>query len=275
MLGEHAMAPRRHLLAARWNAMPLWPLVETAAPQETLRPRAWYSACISDFVQADERLILCELVANSDFDVTPEQKNAWLDEVGTLRPALAGLDGYVYLEFTIPRVGRRADAVVVVGAAIFVLEFKTSGGRGLDQVTDYCFDLKYFHSGRHSAVIVPMLVSPNAGAGADLVRGDDDVYFAVRTQGQDLGIRVRECLAGIDGVPLDASSWAAAPYRPTPTIVEAARALFAGAPRGRNCQLRGKWRELGGHLEQDRADCRVGKRERGKGDLLCNRRSGR
>src|SRR6185437_10384698 len=120
MLGEHAMAPRRHLLAARWNAMPLWPLVETAAPKEALRPRAWYSARISDFAKADERLILGELVANSDFDVTPEQKNAWLDEVGMLRTALAGLDGDVYLEFTIPRVGRRADAVVVVGAVIFV-----------------------------------------------------------------------------------------------------------------------------------------------------------
>ena len=70
--------------------------------------------------------------------------------------------GAIYLEFIIPRMGRRIDAVVIIGAVIFVLEFKV-GERDfrtedVDQVVDYALDLQNFHEGSHDAYIAPVLI---------------------------------------------------------------------------------------------------------------------
>jgi len=44
------------------------------------------------------------------------------DDTGNLH--LTGLTGSLYLEFDIPRMGRRIDAVVLNGPVVFVVEFK-------------------------------------------------------------------------------------------------------------------------------------------------------
>jgi hypothetical protein len=47
-----------------------------------------------------------------------------LEEIQILRKSLNGIDGSVFLEFTIPRMGRRIDAVVLVSSVVFAIEFK-------------------------------------------------------------------------------------------------------------------------------------------------------
>ncbi len=87
-------------------------------------PRAWYGASLAEFLSAEPAAILGDLVANSGFTDVPEQKDAWLNELGFLKGQLSGLTRSLFLEFDIPRMGRRIDAVVLSGPVVFVVEFK-------------------------------------------------------------------------------------------------------------------------------------------------------
>jgi hypothetical protein len=65
--------------------------------------------------------------------------------------------------------GRRIDAVALIGPLIFVIEFKTNKTsfelKDQDQVVDYALDLHHFHEGSHHATIAPILVSTRAAQG--------------------------------------------------------------------------------------------------------------
>src|ERR1051326_4975107 len=95
------------------------PLTSTA-PVSPLR--SWYAASIAEFLQAPPDQIVGHLTTNADFAVELDQRDAWLTEIRLLSAALEGLTGSILLEFNIPRVGQRIDAVVLVGPVIFVLE---------------------------------------------------------------------------------------------------------------------------------------------------------
>ena len=69
------------------------------------------------------------------------QRDAWLTQIGELKPELTGLSGTIHLEFAIPRMGRRVDAVFLCGPAVFVIEYKVGSDQyfshAIEQVTDY------------------------------------------------------------------------------------------------------------------------------------------
>ena len=55
---------------------------------------------------------------------------AWLQQLSILRLSLANqADGRIFLEFYIPRMGKRADAVLIAANIIFVIEFKAGATR--------------------------------------------------------------------------------------------------------------------------------------------------
>ena len=87
------------------------------------------------------------------------------------RSALTGIEGAIHLEFIVPRLGSRIDAVVISGPALFVIEFKVGRARfrsaDLNQAWDYALDLKNFHSGSHHASIIPILVATEAASSDD------------------------------------------------------------------------------------------------------------
>src|SRR5579872_1236638 len=95
-------------------------------PSHTLdvSSRAWYSASITEFLHTDSDTIVGRLTTNSDFAVLPEQRDAWLFEIRLLQDRLVGLAGSLFMEFSIPRMGRRIDAVLLTGPIVFVIEFK-------------------------------------------------------------------------------------------------------------------------------------------------------
>ncbi len=99
------------------------------------------------------------MVRRNDFDLTGTQRGAWLEQAEILKRVLARHQGALYLEFTIPRMGRRIDALVIIGPVIFVLEFKVGeqifSAQDMDQVEDYALDLHNFHEGSHHAFIAP------------------------------------------------------------------------------------------------------------------------
>lgn len=211
------------------------------SPPSNRLPRAWYDADLPSFLTTSADTILGALTrASGDHAVEPAQTQAWLAEIALLKSWLAPYrEGSVFLEFTIPRMGRRIDAVLLLGELVVVIEFKVGQGRieraALDQAWDYALDLKNFHEASHVRRIVPILVATESKI--------DQIYFpefakdgvakpiAVSPEAMPQMLAHLQTLQPSVQDPAatahDAATWTAAPYRPTPTIVEAARALYA------------------------------------------------
>jgi hypothetical protein len=196
-------------------------------------PAAYYSARVDDFIGETTEAILGALTQRSAFAVEPSQRDAWLGEIAILKAALAGIDGSVFLEFDVPRIGSRIDAVLVAGPAVFVIEFKVGERRfnshDFNQGWDYALDLKNFHLASHDAPIVPVLVATESEDHEPTLTdpADDQVFRPMTCNAEALGQALRLRLAQVTGTTLDPLAWARAPYQPTPTIIEAAQALYA------------------------------------------------
>jgi hypothetical protein len=195
--------------------------------------RAWLNSSIDTFVRDSAESVVGALTLGNPLTTTREQADAWREQVAILQPALAGLSGSLYFEFDIPRMGRRIDAVVVSGPVIFVLEFK-AGARVFDrsainQVWDYALDLKNFHETSHQALIVPILIATEAATAAlfRLELASDGVATPIESTVSTLREIIDRVLLAVTGDPIDAAVWYRGNYRPTPTIIEAARALYA------------------------------------------------
>jgi hypothetical protein len=83
--------------------------------------RCYYSESIENFLRTDENAILGVLVRNHEFSSEQPQTDAWLLQIQFLKKALGAREGFVYLEYAIPRMGKRIDAVVVDTNVIFVI----------------------------------------------------------------------------------------------------------------------------------------------------------
>ncbi|MGQ0511916.1 MAG: DUF2075 domain-containing protein [Betaproteobacteria bacterium] len=195
--------------------------------------RAWYQAPIDGFLRSDPKTVLGQLAERGEFDLVLSQRDAWLVEITTLRGELKGLTGTLLLEYSIPRMGSRIDAVLVVGPAVFVIEFKVGATAfersALNQVWDYALDLKNFHAESHHLPIVPILVATAAASltNQSVTFDHDRVCRPLHSSAKSLRQTIDLALKEIHGNRLDADIWANGIYRPTPTIVEAARALYS------------------------------------------------
>lgn len=194
--------------------------------------RAYYSADRERFFGDSASHILGELTRRHHFDVEPGQRQAWLGEIEILRAALDDVPQFrVWFEFAIPRMGKRADVVVAIGAAIFVIEFKDGEARfdagAIEQVEDYALDLKNFHEGSHSRAIFPILVPTKAARSRDVQMelAFDHVAQPLLLAPADLG-PVMRTVAARHTAPFDARAWETSGYRPTPTIIQAATVLY-------------------------------------------------
>jgi len=207
---------------------------KTESPAATPVPHAWYSATTAAFLANPAEHVVGALTMASEFPVVPAQRDAWLEQIVVLRDALGGVSGHLLLEFSIPRMGSRVDAILLVGPVIFVIEFKvgesTFHRAAIDQAWDYALDLKNFHEASHTAPIVPVLVATEAGAATSTpaLQPDSDFVYRPIPVGRD-GLRsvIATSLSTISGPEIDADAWPRSSYRPTPTIIEAARALYA------------------------------------------------
>jgi Schlafen group 3, DNA/RNA helicase domain len=194
--------------------------------------RYWYGASIQDFLAADTDKVLAELTKNCTFSLLPTQRDAWLAQIEMLRDQIKGLAGGIFLEFNIPRMGRRIDVVLLIGACIFVVEFKVGeklfDPSAVNQVWDYALDLKNFHQASHDAAIVPILVATESAdcPALNLYADPDKVTRPVCVNPGKLRVAMDSAIQGMTGQPLSPQGWAEATYHPTPTIVEAARALY-------------------------------------------------
>ena len=128
--------------------------------------RAFFSATFREFLSIDSSAILGKISSRHTQQLQYLQTKSWLSEIELLKNLLSknqDLQGHVFFEFMIPRMGRRADVIIVFKGHIFVLEFKI-GKVGLNsadmrQAHGYALDLKNFHSGSHDKLIIPILVT--------------------------------------------------------------------------------------------------------------------
>lgn len=198
-----------------------------------LPSRAWYGASIDEFLNTAPDTIVGELTRNCGFALLPSQRDAWLAQIAILKAELTDLSGSIFLEFNIPRMGRRIDVVLLIGPIVFVIEFKVGESgfdrSSIDQVWDYALDLKNFHEASHRLSIIPILIATKARKSAllELSADKDNVYRPILASLADFRKVVEHALFATSGQPVNAQRWSCASYLPTPTIVEAARALYA------------------------------------------------
>lgn len=194
-------------------------------------------ANIEAFDADSDDTVLGRLAASSSFAIEPTQRDAWMAQITIMRAALAQApqQGLIAFEFAVPRMGKRIDVLLVLGAAIYVLEFKVGQREftadALYQVWDYAMDMKNFHSTSQHATIVPVLVATAAedrGVQAVIASDHDGVVRPLRATAATLGGLLRTVGAWCAGTAIDARQWAAGTYKPTPTIIEAALALYSG-----------------------------------------------
>lgn len=195
--------------------------------------KAYVVSQIRRFVRESPTEVLGQLAAAAGGTVELAQLQAWTTEIDLLKSALDGLAGELFLEYTVPRLGTRIDAVVIAGAVVIAIEFKVGaqhyGRADFDQTWDYALDLKNFHAGSHSAPIIPVLVATDAAESDSRLsaRAHDGVHKPIKCNAAGLRSIIRTAVDTYPNPALDAGAWAASPYRPTPTIIEAAQALYA------------------------------------------------
>lgn len=194
--------------------------------------RAYYSASVQDFMAQDEAAILGTLVQNNLGDLTDDQRDAWIAQITILKRELAPFpDGWVAFEYTIPRMGKRVDNVLLYRGRVFLLEFKVNADSykqaDRDQVTDYALDLQNFHEASHNVELVPMLIATQAAAqGIETGEQKESIRHVVCCNGNNLGAAIRELSAPPAPTTIDVQAWLNSTFSPTPNIVEAAQALY-------------------------------------------------
>ena len=195
--------------------------------------RAFYSDKLSNFLNASIEEIIGKISLGNEFDLELTQRDAWFEEIKILKASLSNYIGKIYFEYSVPRIGQRIDVLLIIESAIFVLEFKIGERKypsyAVDQVTDYALDLKNFHETSHDKFIIPMLITTEAKDNISLLEitpQDDKLLSPIKTNAKLLGEVIHIVLQYLDDDNIDINKWELGRYRPTPTIVEAAMALY-------------------------------------------------
>lgn len=193
----------------------------------------FYSNTIHEFLNSSPTEIFGHLSKNSEFADEVAQKHAWFKQIDILRTVLQGHTGKVFFEYSIPRMGKRIDVVLIIENVIFVIEFKIGetqfNQNAVDQVWDYALDLKNFHETSHNHLIAPILVATEAKGFYSLITEmphNDKVLFPVKSNVYNLKEVIKSILEIADGEIIKEKEWANGRYSPTPTIIEAAMSLY-------------------------------------------------
>lgn len=210
-------------------------------PLDSIRAiRRWmYSAPLRDFLAQDADAILGALLRTSEGDVELTQRNAWTQQIQVLKslalPAELIADSRIYFELTVPRLGRRADVMLLTGPLMVILEFKVGESHfdrsAINQVWDYALDFKYFHESSHHIHVLPVLIATEASPRAynlEQTIHNDGLYLPVCAATSQLASLLSDAITTTTATRIDVQRWEQGRYMPTPTIVEAARALYAG-----------------------------------------------
>ncbi len=194
----------------------------------------YYQDNIHNFISKSTEEIIGEITLANQFDSTSNQNKSWEEQITLLKESLKNHDGTLFFEFSIPRMGKRVDVIVIIRGVVFVIEFKVGEHKfyrsNLEQVWDYALDLKNFHEPSHKALLVPILVATEAKISflrIETTSHNDNLLLPIRVNKTGLKYAINHTLEffGEDFV-LDPNYFSTGQYYPTPTIVEAALSLY-------------------------------------------------
>ncbi len=194
--------------------------------------RAYYSARIREFVDEKPETLLGKLMVSDEFSTTDLQKNAWRKEIDILQDQLRSVEnGDIAFEYTIPRMGHRIDVVCIIHGLIFLLEFKVGDSEyrksTADQVMDYALDLKYFHELSADRYIIPISIPTEAPSVCNEVSFmEDKISNVLKCTKDNIGLTIGSVLSSVQDQDLSIADWINSRYAPTPTIIEAAQAMY-------------------------------------------------
>ena len=194
--------------------------------------RSYYSARIREFLDEKPETLLGKLMVSDEFSTTDLQKNAWRKEIDILQDQLRSVEnGDIAFEYTIPRMGHRIDVVCIIRGLIFLLEFKVGDSEyrksTADQVMDYALDLKYFHKLSADRYIIPISIPTEAPSVYNEVSFmEDKISNVLKCTKDNIGLTISSVLSSVQDQDLSIADWINSRYAPTPTIIEAAQAMY-------------------------------------------------
>ena len=196
--------------------------------------RLYYSAPISQFLSQSNAEILGTIHTNDSFSETTQLQNkAWESEIEILKKQLIPYpEGRVIFEYTIPRMGKRVDVIVLHQNIVFLLEFKCGDTEyrmsTYNQVYDYALDLRNFQKESHNKLLVPIIVSTKAEALPFDIQERDRILEPICCNENNITEAIRLVAEQYSEPEFDYVTWENSEYLPTPTIIEAAQALYRG-----------------------------------------------
>lgn len=195
--------------------------------------RAYYSDYLFNFLKDSSDEIYGKISGAYDLSTLEiQQSNAWKRQIQILKQNLDELEGKLYFEFNIPRMGKRVDNILIIKNCIFIIEFKIGSSSydnyAKEQVLGYALDMNNFHEGSHNQIIIPILVAENATRHNTIInRRFENLYDTISTNANCLRVKIEECLLHFTNQEIiDIEKWEKSVYKPTPTIIEAATALY-------------------------------------------------
>lgn len=193
--------------------------------------KTYYFDNITDFLIKNDNEILGSIQNNASYDTNVLQSKSWNAEIAILQKQLKRYnEGKIIFEYVIPRMGKRIDVVLLHKNIIFLLEFKCGETEykksAIDQVFDYALDLHNFHEESHDRLIVPIVVATEAEEIDNNINVSDNIAEPLKCNENNITNIINIITNKYTKQDFNYKSWINAQYYPTPTIVEAAQALY-------------------------------------------------
>ena len=209
--------------------------------------QAYYHSNIEDFLNTNDDELVGKLnkAGTSFASQWTITTTSWNSSIQILKKSCKELieknpsirSWHILLEYEIPRLSSRIDAVVIADDLIFVIEFKYDRKKyesaDIRQVEDYANDLLDFHLESRNKIIIPVLLAPLAKSisKVDSLHNDSFIKTCLKTNAINFSQIVYDSYNEFhknSNAIIDSYKWEQSEYQPTPTIIQAAKALFAG-----------------------------------------------
>jgi DUF2075 family protein len=197
-----------------------------------------YFKKIKEFCDSDWRTVYSEIdhsVDNSSREGL--QKGAWDEEIKLLKDCFNDescadhiKNGYIAFEYTIPRLGKRPDVILLIQGIVFVLEFKigeTSASKSQkNQALGYAEALKHYHFRSWNRVIIPILIATKSKAKKLSLTLENKISNLIVCNADNLIDTINQIIVHCKEKGLTSSKngwetvWINGQYNPNPSIIE-------------------------------------------------------
>jgi DUF2075 family protein len=202
--------------------------------QKKIMLNYYYSDKLSEFLQKLPETIIGEISVSGRLGHINTELYAWEYQINVLKAILQNYEGHLFFEFSIPRMGKRVDCLLIIRNIVFVIEFKVGEkvftNQNIEQVWDYALDLKNFHKPSQSLLLVPVLVATHSkNIQLEIISSshNDNLINPLKTNSENLGLTINKVLEffSTDEI-VDINDYVTGSYSPTPSIIEAAIKLY-------------------------------------------------